>query len=158
MPGAFERILVPMKIGLIGEEVLGTAIKLAEEHGFAIKALYVMRVPLDKPLDVEFVEAEERAEASLEEGSCGVVSCGVEVEAAGSCGAARSARRSSRSRGPTKRRPDCRGLGSPLASPVAVLQSDGRLRPTPGALRGDGDRLSPGSAGGGRALVATTEV
>ena len=32
MPGAFERILVPMKIGLIGEEVLGTAIKLAEEQ------------------------------------------------------------------------------------------------------------------------------
>jgi nucleotide-binding universal stress UspA family protein len=39
MPGAFARILVPMKIGLIGEEVLGTAIKLAEEHGSALTAL-----------------------------------------------------------------------------------------------------------------------
>jgi hypothetical protein len=63
MPGAFERILVPMKIGLIGEEVLGTAIKLAEEHGSVITALHVVRVPLDKPLDAEVVEAEERAEA-----------------------------------------------------------------------------------------------
>ena len=67
MPGAFERILVPMKIGLIGEEVLGTAIKLADEHGSAITALHVVRVPLDKPMDAELIDAEERAEASLAE-------------------------------------------------------------------------------------------
>ena len=82
MPGAFERILVPMKIGLIGEEVLGTAIKLAEEHGSAITALHVVRVPLDKPLDAKLVDAEERAEASLAEaklvaGELGVVVDGV---------------------------------------------------------------------------------
>ena len=86
MPGAFERILVPLKIGLIGEEVLGTAIKLAEEHGSVITALHVVRVPLDKPLDAMVVEAEERAEASLAEakllaGELGVTVDGVLVHA-----------------------------------------------------------------------------
>ena len=32
LEGVYERILVPMKIGLIGEEVLATAIRLAEER------------------------------------------------------------------------------------------------------------------------------
>jgi nucleotide-binding universal stress UspA family protein len=80
MPGAFERILVPMKIGLIGEEVLGTAIKLAEEHGSAITALHVVRVPLDKPMDAELTEAEERAGASLAEARLLAGELGVEVE------------------------------------------------------------------------------
>ena len=65
--GEFERILVPVKIGLIGDEVLATAIKLAEDHGAAITALHVVRVPLDQPLDAELFDAEERAEASLAE-------------------------------------------------------------------------------------------
>jgi len=80
MPGAFDRILVPMKIGLIGEEVLGTAIKLAEEHGSVITALHVVRVPLDKPLDAELVEAEERAEASLAEAKLLAAELGVTVD------------------------------------------------------------------------------
>ncbi len=80
MPGVFERILVPMKIGLIGEEVLGTAIKLAEELGAAITALHVVRVPLDKPLDAKVVEAEERAEASLAEAKLVAAELGVTVE------------------------------------------------------------------------------
>ena len=65
--GDFERILVPVKIGLIGDEVLATAIKLAEDHGAAITALHVVRVPLDQPLEAELIDAEERAEASLAE-------------------------------------------------------------------------------------------
>ena len=76
----FERILVPMKIGLIGEEVLGTAIKLAEEHGAAITALHVVRVPLDKPIDAEVVEDEERAEASLAEAKLLAAELGFDVE------------------------------------------------------------------------------
>jgi nucleotide-binding universal stress UspA family protein len=80
MPGAFERILVPMKIGPIGEEVLGTAIKLAEEHGSSITALHVVRVPLDKALDAEMVDAEERAEASLAEARLVAAELGVTVE------------------------------------------------------------------------------
>jgi basic amino acid/polyamine antiporter, APA family len=65
--GEFERILVPVKIGLIGDEVLATAIKLAEDHGAAITALHVVRVPLDRQLDAELSDAQERAEASLAE-------------------------------------------------------------------------------------------
>ena len=80
MPGAFERILVPMKIGLIGEEVLGTAIKLAEEHGAGITALHVVRVPLESPLDAELHDAEERAEASLAEAKLLAAELGVVVD------------------------------------------------------------------------------
>jgi APA family basic amino acid/polyamine antiporter len=63
--GAYERILVPVKIGPIGEEMLATAIKLAEEHGGRIHALHVIRVPLELPLDAELLDEEERASASL---------------------------------------------------------------------------------------------
>jgi basic amino acid/polyamine antiporter, APA family len=65
--GVYERILVPMKIGLIGEEVLGTAFRLAEEQGCEVHVLHVIRVPLDLPIDAEMIEAEEQAEASLAE-------------------------------------------------------------------------------------------
>jgi basic amino acid/polyamine antiporter, APA family len=63
--GAYERILVPAKIGPIGEEVLATAIKLAEERKCSIHVLHVIRVPLDLLLDAELLDQEERASASL---------------------------------------------------------------------------------------------
>ena len=63
----FRRILVPMKLGIIGEEMLATAVKLAGEHGATVEALHVIRVPLDLPIDAELVIAEERALASLAE-------------------------------------------------------------------------------------------
>jgi APA family basic amino acid/polyamine antiporter len=63
--GAYDRILVPVKIGPIGEEMLATAIKLAEERGGTIYALHAIRVPLELPLDAELLEPEERASASL---------------------------------------------------------------------------------------------
>jgi nucleotide-binding universal stress UspA family protein len=78
--GAYERILVPMKIGLIGEEVLGTALRLAEERRCAILALHVIRVPLDQPLDAAMFEAEEQAEASLAEAKLLAEEAGVEIE------------------------------------------------------------------------------
>jgi APA family basic amino acid/polyamine antiporter len=65
--GAWERILVPLKIGAIGEEVLATAIKLAEERGSTVSVVHVVRVPLDLPLDAPMLDAEERAEASIAE-------------------------------------------------------------------------------------------
>ncbi len=67
LEGAYERILVPMKLGLIGEEVLATAIKLAEERACALTAIHVISVPLSKEIDADMDEAEERAEASLAE-------------------------------------------------------------------------------------------
>ena len=63
----FKRILVPMKLGVIGEEMLATAVKLASEHGAEVQALHVIRVPLELPLDAPLVDQEERAEASLAE-------------------------------------------------------------------------------------------
>ena len=38
----FRRILVPMKLGVIGEEMAATAVKLAAEHHAAVEALYVV--------------------------------------------------------------------------------------------------------------------
>jgi len=79
--GAYTRILVPMKLGPIGEEVLATAIKLAEEEGAALNALHVIKVPLDQPLEAELVEEEERAAASLAEAKQLAEEHGVEVDA-----------------------------------------------------------------------------
>ena len=78
--GAYERILVPMKIGLIGEEVLGTALRLAEEKRCAVFALHVIRVPIDQPIDAEMIDAEEQAEASLAEAKLLAADVGVEIE------------------------------------------------------------------------------
>ena len=63
--GAYERILVPVKLGMIGEEMLATAIRLAEERGGRIHALHVILVPRELPLDAELLDREERASASL---------------------------------------------------------------------------------------------
>ena len=78
--GVYERILVPMKLGPIGEEVLATAIKLAEEQGATVSALHVIAVPMDKPLEAQMIEAEERAEASLTEAKLLAAEHGVTVE------------------------------------------------------------------------------
>jgi APA family basic amino acid/polyamine antiporter len=78
--GVYQRILVPMKLGLIGEEVLGTAIKLAEERACAVSALHVIRVPIDQPLDAPLEDAEEQAEASLAEAKLLASEHGVRVE------------------------------------------------------------------------------
>jgi APA family basic amino acid/polyamine antiporter len=63
----FSRILVPMKLGEIGEEMVATAVKLAQERGASVEALHVIRVPLELPLDAELLDEEERAAASLAE-------------------------------------------------------------------------------------------
>jgi APA family basic amino acid/polyamine antiporter len=66
-PVTFEKILVPMKLGIIGEEMLATAIKLASDHGAEVQALHVIRVPLEQALEGEMLDEEERAEASIAE-------------------------------------------------------------------------------------------
>jgi basic amino acid/polyamine antiporter, APA family len=76
----FSRILVPMKLGDIGEEMIATAVKLAEERNASVEALHVIRVPLDLPLDAELLEEEERAEASLAEAKLLGADHGVNVE------------------------------------------------------------------------------
>jgi APA family basic amino acid/polyamine antiporter len=76
----FSRILVPMKLGEIGEEMIATAVKLAQERGASVEALHVIRVPLDLPLDAELHDEEERAEASLAEAKLLGADHGVTVE------------------------------------------------------------------------------
>jgi nucleotide-binding universal stress UspA family protein len=63
----FRRILVPMKLGVIGEEMAATAVKLGAEHRASVEALYVVAVPLDRSLDADMPEADASADASLEE-------------------------------------------------------------------------------------------
>jgi APA family basic amino acid/polyamine antiporter len=77
----FERILVPMKLGIIGEEMAATAVKLAAEHGAAVEALFVIEVPLDRAIDAPMVAHDERAEASLAEACALGADLGVQVEA-----------------------------------------------------------------------------
>src|SRR4051812_30955437 len=75
----FSSILVPMKLGAIGEEMVATAVKLAAERGAEVEALFVIRVPLDKALDAALDEQEERAAASLAEAALLGADLGVEV-------------------------------------------------------------------------------
>src|SRR5205823_6678297 len=56
-----------------------TAVKLASEHGAAVEALHVIEVPLDRPLDAEMGDAEERAAASIAESKLLGHELGVEV-------------------------------------------------------------------------------
>jgi nucleotide-binding universal stress UspA family protein len=68
-PGAeFHHILVPLKLGDIGEEMVATAIAIASERGSSVEAFYVIPVPRELPLDAPLTaEVEERAQATLEE-------------------------------------------------------------------------------------------
>ena len=77
---AFSKILVPMKLGEIGEEMIATAIKLAQERDASVVAIHVIRVPLELPLDAELIDEDERAAASLAEAAVLGDDLGVEVE------------------------------------------------------------------------------
>jgi APA family basic amino acid/polyamine antiporter len=63
----YSSILVPMKLGEIGEEMVATAVRLAQAQQSTIEALHVIRVPLELPLDAPMEEEEEQAEASIAE-------------------------------------------------------------------------------------------
>ena len=76
----FSKILVPMKLGEIGEEMVATAVKLARGRGAAVVALHVIRVPLDQALGADLPDAETQAEASLAEAAVLGADHGVEVE------------------------------------------------------------------------------
>jgi APA family basic amino acid/polyamine antiporter len=67
-PGAeFDRLLVPMKLGPIGEEMVATAVALAKERDARVDALFVIVVPLEFPIDAPLWDLEEQAAASLAE-------------------------------------------------------------------------------------------
>jgi len=82
-PGAaFRRMLVPMKLGAVGEEMVATAVALAKERDAAVDVLSVILVPLDHPLDAPLFEREETAAASLAEAVLLGEENGVEVRPA----------------------------------------------------------------------------
>jgi APA family basic amino acid/polyamine antiporter len=75
----FSTLLVPMKLGEIGEEMVATAVRLAQDGDVTVEALYVIKVPLDKPLDAELFDLEEQAAASIAEARALGADYGVEV-------------------------------------------------------------------------------
>jgi APA family basic amino acid/polyamine antiporter len=75
----FTSILVPMKLGEIGEEMVATAVKLAAERHSPVEALHVIRVPLELALDAPLAEEEAHAAASIEEAKALGADHGVEV-------------------------------------------------------------------------------
>ena len=78
----FTSILVPMKLGEIGEEMVATAVKLGQEGGGLVEALHVIKVPLELPLDAQLEEEEAHAAASIEEAKLLGADHGVEVRGA----------------------------------------------------------------------------
>jgi APA family basic amino acid/polyamine antiporter len=58
----FGTILVPMKMGDIGEEMMATAVRIAQERSASVIAMNVIEVPLEQSLDAP-LEAEERLAA-----------------------------------------------------------------------------------------------
>jgi basic amino acid/polyamine antiporter, APA family len=77
----YRRILVPMKLGDIGEEMVATAIALAKESGAEVQAITIVRVPRRFPLEGEFPpDVAARVDASLEEARGLGEDHGVEVQ------------------------------------------------------------------------------
>ena len=65
---SFRRILVPMKLGDIGEEMVATAVALAKESNARVEAITVVQVPRERALDAPLPTAvAEEAEASVDE-------------------------------------------------------------------------------------------
>jgi len=79
--GDARRILVPLKLGEIGEEMLATAIRLAEERGAEVRVVHVLRVPLSMPLDCAMEEQEALASEAVEDAREIAEEHGVVVEA-----------------------------------------------------------------------------
>jgi APA family basic amino acid/polyamine antiporter len=57
-PG-FRRILVPVKPGEIGREVLATALRLAKQSGGSVRVINVLKVPMAQPLGADMGGAEQ---------------------------------------------------------------------------------------------------
>ena len=151
---SIRRVLVPMKLGSIGEEMVATAIALAKEHGATVEAITVVAVPrehaLDEPLPGELAA---RAEASVAEARALGEENGVEVNAE-AVPAALDRARDRRGGGSPRRRPHRARLVRPLAAAVAVLLADGRPRAEARAVRGARRRVPRGCP---RELTSTRE-
>ena len=97
-------------------------------------ALHVIRVPLDQALDVELIDADEQAQASLAEAKLLAAEQGIpiDVEIVRSRSIGQTAVHEAREH---DRRFDRDGLGTSLATTVPVLQPDGRFPAPQGSAR-----------------------
>jgi APA family basic amino acid/polyamine antiporter len=75
----FTKILVPMKLGEIGEEMVATAVRLAQERRGSVEALHVIKVPMELPLDAPLEDEEARAAESIDEAKALGADHGVDV-------------------------------------------------------------------------------
>lgn len=80
-PGAtYRKVLVPMKLGDIGEEMVATAVALAKERGAGVEAVFVVRVPRRFPLEGVLPEdVRRRAEEALAEACALGAENGIEI-------------------------------------------------------------------------------
>jgi APA family basic amino acid/polyamine antiporter len=79
---SFHRILVPMKLGDIGEEMVATAVALAKESGATVEAITVVQVPRERELGAPLPPAvAEEADASVAEARALGEENGVDVRA-----------------------------------------------------------------------------
>ena len=144
----YRRILVPMKIGEIGEEMVATAVRIAAESAAVVEVLYVSRVPLSRPLEEADADDDERAAASLAEARLLGEDFGVRID--GEVVRARSIGQAIVAGGRAAAgRPDRAGLRAAVASAVALLLADGRLRAPPRVRRGADRGLPAGGSRGG---------
>ena len=142
---SYTRVLVPMKLGPIGEEMVATAVALAKERGASVDAVFVIQVPLEYALDAPLHDLEERAASSLAEAVLLGEENGVQRRArerARPVDRPRDRRAGNRAR----RRRDRARLVATVAPAVGLLLADGRLRAPARAVRGSRRRLSPGCA------------
>jgi APA family basic amino acid/polyamine antiporter len=79
---SFGRILVPMKLGDIGEEMVATAVALAKESAATVEAITVVQVPRDRELGAPLPsDVAAQADASVAEARALGEDNGVEVRA-----------------------------------------------------------------------------
>jgi basic amino acid/polyamine antiporter, APA family len=77
---SFRRILVPMKLGDIGEEMVATAVALAKESAATVEAITVVQVPRERELHAPLpADLATQAEASVAEARALGEDNGVEV-------------------------------------------------------------------------------
>ncbi len=79
-PDEPRRILVPVKLGPIGDEMLGVSVKLAAGYGSVVEALHAILVPLELALEADLPDQDERAAASIAEAQLHGAEQGVVVE------------------------------------------------------------------------------
>ena len=118
----FTRILVPIS-SANREEMVATAVKLAQDGTRVVVALHVIKVPLDLPLDAPIEDEEARAAESLAEAKALGADHGVGWDDRARADGQAIVRRRAHRRGP-----DRPGLRRRAGAASRVLLPDGGLR------------------------------